>query len=178
MNRQAAWSVGGALGILALGGVATELKHPRADAQQVQVTPSAGPQGPQGIQGNPGSAANIYGSPTSRTLALATAFQASDVAKPAVVTINLSSAATMSLSGGTTNTADVVIGSTNAVASGTGTAICRYNNSNTGALTIGLSLTQTATQTCTFALPTGWFFAVRQTAGTVTITSGFDQSVG
>ena len=80
--------------------------------------------------------------------------------------------------GGTTNTADVVIGSTNAVASGTGTAICRYANTNTGALTVGLALSTTAGSTCTFALPTGWFFAVRQTSGTISVTSAFDQSVG
>lgn len=79
---------------------------------------------------------------------------------------------------GTTNSADVIIGATGAVASGTGTVVCKYANSNTGALTIGLNLSTIAASPCTFTLPTGWFFAVRQTAGTVTITSAFDQSVG
>lgn len=132
--------------------------------------------GNPGADGAPG--ANSFGSPTSRTLSLATAYQATTIAKPAVVTVNLSSTASLSLTGGTSNTADVVIGSTNAVASGTGTLICRYANTNTGALTVGLALSTTAASTCTFALPTGWFFAVRQTAGSVTITSAFDQVVG
>lgn len=29
-----------------------------------------------------------------------------------------------------------------------------------------------------YALPAGWFFAVRVTSGNVTITSAFDQAVG
>mgnify|MGYP001584261081 CR=1 FL=1 len=116
--------------------------------------------------------------PNARTLSLATAYQATNTAKPAVVTINLSSSAAISLSGGTTNTADVVIGPTNGVAGGTGTAIGKYANSNTGTLTIGLNISTVAANPTTFVLPAGWFFAVRQTAGTVTITSAYDQAIG
>jgi hypothetical protein len=126
----------------------------------------------------PTPAAPVIGAPTSRTLSLATAYQATTSAKPAVVTINLTSTAAISLSGGATNTADIVIGSTNGVASGTGTVICKHANSNTGTLTVGLNLSTIATTTCTLMLPVGWYFAVRQTAGTVTITSAFDQTVG
>lgn len=134
---------------------------------------------PRGNAGADGAAGvNSFGTPTTRTLSLATAYQATTTTKPTVVTINLTSTAALSLTGGTTNTADVVIGSTNAVASGTGTVICRHANSNTGALTVGLALSTIQTSTCTIALPTGWYFAVRQTAGTVTITSAYDQSVG
>lgn len=116
--------------------------------------------------------------PNSRTLSLATAYQATNNAKPAVVTINLTSTATISLGGGATNTADVVIGSTNAVAGGTGTAIGKYANSNTGTLTIGLNISTVAANPTTFVLPAGWFFAIRQTAGTVAITSAYDQAIG
>lgn len=118
------------------------------------------------------------GSPTARTLSLATAYQATNTAKPAVVTINLSSSAGISIGGGTTNMADIVIGATNGVAGGTGTAIGKYANSNTGTLTIGLNIATVQAGPCTFVLPTGWFFAVRQTAGTITITSAYDQAVG
>lgn len=76
------------------------------------------------------------------------------------------------------NTADIVIGSTNAVASGTGTQIGKYANSNTGALTIGLNLSTISGVSYSFALPAGWFFAIRQTNGTVMITSAFDQAIG
>jgi len=94
------------------------------------------------------------------------------------VTVNLTSTASISLTGGATNTADIVIGSTNAVASGTGTVIGKYANSNTGALTIGLNLSTISSGSYSFMLPTGWYFAVRQTSGTVTVTSAFDQVMG
>lgn len=141
-----------------------------------------GPAGATGATGSTGATGpagpSIVGYPTTRTLSLATAYQATDNTKPAVVTINISSTATLSLSGGTTNTADVVVGSTNAVAGGTGTAICKYVNTNTGTLTVGLNVSTVSASTCTFALPVGGYFAIRQTAGTVTISSAFDASVG
>lgn len=142
-------------------------------------TGATGSTGSQGPQGNPGTAGvNAFGSPTTRTLSLATAYQATDPTKPAVVTINLTSTAAISLSGGTTNTADLLIGSTNGVAGGTGTIIGKYANTNTGALTIGLNLSTVSGVGYTLALPVGWYFAVRQTAGTVSVTSAFDQAVG
>lgn len=119
----------------------------------------------------------VVGSPNSRSVSLATAYQATDTAHAALVAINLTSTASISLSGGTTNSATVVIGSTNGVAGGTGTVICNYSNSNTGALTIGLNLSTVSAVPCSFVLPAGWYFAARQTAGTVTITSVFDQSM-
>lgn len=117
-------------------------------------------------------------SPNSRSLTLATAFQATDNSRAAMVTVNLTSTATLSLSGGTTNSATVVIGATNAVASGTGTVINSYSNSNTGSLTIGLNLSTVSAVPVTFALPKNWFFAVLQTSGAVTITSAYDQAIG
>lgn len=117
------------------------------------------------------------GSPNTRSLSLATAYQATNTAVASVVTVNLSSTAALTLGGGTTNTADVVIGSTNAVAGGTGTIIGRYANTLTGTLIVGLAVNTNANSTVTFVLPAGWFFAIRQTAGTVSITSAFDQSI-
>lgn len=118
------------------------------------------------------------GSPSSRSLALGTAYQATTSSKPAVVTVNLASSAALTLSGGTTNTAAVYIGSTTGVNVGTGTAVGAYNNSLTGSLVLGVSLSLGATQTVTFALPAGWYFAVVQSAGTVSVASAFDQSIG
>lgn len=163
----------------------------KGDAGATGSTGSTGPTGAQGIQGATGSTGaagstgatgaagvNAFSAPNSRSLSLATAYQATDTTKPALVTINLTSTANLSLSGGTTNSADVVIGSTNAVAGGTGTVISKYSNASTGTLTIGLNTNAIAATSATVALPSGWFFAVRQTAGTVTITSAFDQAVG
>lgn len=152
---------------------------PQGVAGATGATGSAGATGATGPAGADGSAGvNSFGSPTSRSLSLATAYQATNTAKPAIVTINITSTANLSLSGGTTNSATVLIGSTNGVASGTGTIMCPYSNSSTGTLTIGLNTNTISTLSCTVALPTGWYFAIRQTAGTVTITSAFDQQVG
>jgi hypothetical protein len=123
-------------------------------------------------------AAFSVGTPNTRSLSLATAYQASNTAKGASVNVNLTSTATLSLSGGTTNAAVVYIGSTSAVASGSGTPICRYSNSNTGTLTLGLNLSTIAAVPCHFDLPTGWYFAVLQTSGTVTITDAYDEAIG
>lgn len=118
------------------------------------------------------------GAPNSRSLSLATAYQATDVSKPALVTVDLTSTAVINLSGGQTHSADIIIGSTNAVASGTGTVVGRYSNASTGTVVVGLSMSTTEANTVSFVLPIGWYFAVRQTSGTVTITSAFDQSLG
>jgi len=118
------------------------------------------------------------GAPNALALSLATAYQATDPTKAALVTVNITSTASITLAVGTTNTADVLIGATNAVAGGTGSAIGKYRNSQTGALVVGANLNTDSTVQYTFFLPAGWFFAVRQTAGAVTIVNAFDQSIG
>jgi len=139
----------------------------------------AGPQGAPGSQGATGPAGTpVVGAPNARTLALATPYQATDPTKPAMVTINLVSSAAISLTGGTTNSAVVMEGASASVASGTGNVVCNYSNTNTGALTIGLGLTTISGTTCTMVLPTGAYFAIRTTSGTVSIASAQDQSVG
>jgi hypothetical protein len=135
----------------------------------------AGPAGPAGV--------NAFGAPVSRTVAPGTAYQATDKTKPAMVTLNLTSSAALTLSGGQTHTADVLIGPTAASVAPTagapsGAAVAKYANSNTGLLSVGLALSTIATQSATIALPAGWFFAVRVTSGAVTVASAFDQPVG
>ncbi len=134
--------------------------------------------GPVCGSSGPADTPPAFGSPTSRSLSLGTAYQASDPTKPAFVTITLASTASLTLSGGTSNTAQIVIGSTNAVASGTGSTVGGYANSQTGGVVVGVSLNANSTISETIALPAGWYFAIRQTAGTVSISSAFDQSVG
>jgi hypothetical protein len=116
--------------------------------------------------------------PTSRAIALGMAYQATNPTKAALMTINLSSSASLSLSGGTVVAAEIVTGPTAAVAGGTGIAVGRYNNTLSGALVIGLAVNNTAASPCSFFLPVGHYFACRQTSGTVTITSAFDQALG
>lgn len=140
--------------------------------------------GPKGAVLTKASAADIdiawvppttVGSPVLRSLVPATAYQATDKTKAAIVTLNLTSTALLSLTGGQTHSADIVIGATSAVATGTGVAIGKYSSSLTGALTVGLNLSNTGAAPITFALPAGWYFAIRVTSGTVTVTSAYDQ---
>lgn len=119
----------------------------------------------------------VVGTPTTRTLSLATAYQCTNTLLPCAVTVNLSSTASITLTSGTTNTAVVTIGATSGVSSGTGTNICPYTNSQTGALVVGANLATVSTAACVMVIPAGWFFAIRQTAGTVSIVSAFDQSM-
>lgn len=154
-----------------------------------------GPAGPAGTKGDPGVAGQkgdpggigpsgptgvaAVGQPAPRSLQLATAYQALDPTKPAFITVNLTSTAALSLAGGTTCTADLVIGPSNAVAGGTGTALEKYANTLTGALVVGLAVNTQGATPLTFMLPVGYFFALRQTgAGAVSITSAFEQSIG
>lgn len=118
-----------------------------------------------------------WGVPTPLTPAFATAYQAQDPTRPAILNINLNSVASLTLGGGTTNTADIVIGPTAAVASGTGTVIGKYRNTLTGALVVGLAVNSDASSQIQFLLPIGWYWAVRQTSGTIVIVSTFEQAV-
>ena len=119
----------------------------------------------------------IVGTPTALALILGVAAQANDPTKSALVMVNLTSAAALSLAVGQTNTAEVVIGPTAAVAAGVGTVIGRYRNSLTGALIVGLAVSTDSGSLLTFALPAGWFLAVRQTGGVIAIASAFDQTL-
>lgn len=122
----------------------------------------------------------MVGPPSAVSVILATAFQASDPTKQAIISLNLVSSANMSLAGGTTITGDVIIGPTAAVAGGTGTLIGKYRNSITGTVVIGVNMATDSGQFFAFLLPTGWFYAVRQTsvAGPLVVTSAYEQLVG
>lgn len=115
--------------------------------------------------------------PNARTLSLATAYQALDPSHDAEITINLTSSASLTLTAGTANTADVVLGATTAVANGTGSVVGKYANTLTGALVVGANLAVAGAEEIRIRVPAGWYFAVRQTAGSVTIASAFDQSI-
>lgn len=140
---------------------------PRGDVGATGSTGATGPAGPASI-----------GAPTTRTLSLATAYQCTDNTKPCFVTVNITSTASFSLAGGTTNSADVLLGSTNGVAGGTGTVVGKYSNSVTGTIAVGLNMNSVYAGQYTMMVPSGWYVAIRQTAGTVTITSAFDQQLG
>lgn len=167
---------------------------PKGDKGDTGATGSIGPQGVKGDTGNTGptgatgtqgpagatgpAGVNAFGSPTARTVAKATAYQATTPAKPATITINLTSDAALTLSGGNAPEADIVIGAANTVAAGTGTVIAKYKNGIAGSLVIGVNVTNTQTTPFTFTLPANWYFAVIQRVATVNVVSCFDQAVG
>lgn len=123
-------------------------------------------------------AAMDLGSPNGLSLSLATAFQASDPTKMALVSVNITSTANFSLAGGTTNSADILIGPTAAVAAGTGNVMGKYSNSILGTIAAGLNMNSVMSNAYFVFLPKGWYCAIRQTQGNVTITSAFDQAIG
>lgn len=136
----------------------------------------AGSQGSQGVSG-----VNSFSLPTLRSgINKATAYQATVATKPSIITITLSSTSSFSLSGNVSNQSNIIIGSTNAVATGTGQIMAKYANVLGGGLVVGVSVTNTNTQTYTINLPTGYFFAILNANSTtgVTIDSVYDQSVG
>lgn len=119
----------------------------------------------------------IVSVPNVVALVLATAFQATDPSRSSIVTINLNSVASITLGGGTVNTADILMGATSAVAAGTGTVIGRYRNTLSGAVIVGVGINSDCISQIQFVMPMGWFYAVRQTAGTIVIVSAFDQTI-
>lgn len=118
------------------------------------------------------------GAPSSRSLSLATAYQAANPSKDTLITVNLQSTSSVSLAGAVNNEGGVWIGATSAVASGTGTEVGVHKNNFGGTLVLGLNLSQTVAQTVSFILPAGWYFAVRQTLGTgLNVVSAYDQPI-
>lgn len=118
------------------------------------------------------------GSPTSRSVSLATAYQCTNNARPCSITITLQAQSSVSLSGASNNEGAVTIGSTSGVATGTGTNIATYKNNLGGTLVIGLNLNSQQANTYSVLLPAGWYFAVRQTAGSgLQVVSAFDQAL-
>lgn len=149
-------------------------------------TGAQGPIGPTGATGSAGATGatgpagpSAFGLPSTRTVALATAYQCTTPTKPCLVTLTLQAQSAISLAGASNNEGAITLGSTNAVASGTGTNIVNYKNNLGGGLVVGLNLTSLQANSYTVAIPANWYFAVRQTAGTgLTVVSAFDQLVG
>lgn len=144
-------------------------------------TGATGPQGIQGIQGVAGPAGTPapvfnFGLPAARTLAVTTPYQATNPAKPAIVTVSPSCSASLTLSGGSTCTLQARIGSAPLTCTG-GTVVATWTNGNTGALSVGLALNQTVGAPYGISLPTGASFILCPTSGTFTVTAA-EQSAG
>lgn len=134
-----------------------------------------GATGPQGAPGTPAPLFN-FGLPAARTLAVSTAYQATNPAKPAIVTVSPSCTASLTLSGGGTCSMQARIGAAPLTCT-SGTVAATWTNGNTGALSVGLALNQTIGAPYSISLPTGASFILCPTAGTFTITAA-EQTAG
>jgi len=166
----------GATGAPGLDGVGIPGAAGKDGINGVDGAPGAtGPQGIQGIQGIPGPAGTpaptfSFGLPAARTLALTTPYQATNPAKPAIVTVSPSCTASLTLAGGSTCSMQVRIGVAPLTCT-SGTVVATWTNGNTGALSVGLALSQTVGAPYGINLPTGASFILCPTAGTFTVTA-------
>lgn len=139
---------------------------PRGDVGATGNTGATGPVGP-----------SVISSPNTRSLSLATAYQATDTSKPAFVTVVIECTATVTIGSAQANTMELIVGSTNGVASGTGTLADTFRSDLS--VSIVISLGWTGRQTLRAQIPAGHFFAVRRTVGTgCSIISAHDQALG
>lgn len=138
-----------------------------------------GPQGAQGPQGPAGTPAPTFNfsAPSARTLVVSTAYQATDPAKAAVITVSPQCTAALTLVTGSTCSMQARVGAAGLTCS-TGTPVLQWVNGNTGALTVGLALNQIVGAPGDVKLPIGAYFILCPTAGTFTINTAVDQSAG
>lgn len=124
-----------------------------------------------------GSAINLTGTATTAaritatpTRSLNTAFQISST-RDAIVSYAVDIASTLTLSGGATGTVVLEYADDSGITTNV-TTVQSTANGNTGALTIGLSLTQTATGSLSGYIPAGKYVRIRtvNTAGTPSFT--------
>lgn len=171
----------GSSGDMAIDTVSANVYQKAADTWVGPTMNLTGPQGPQGAQGNVGPAgANAFGTPATKSLTFATAIQATDPTRPAVISAMIEAAYTITLANTQADEVELRIGPVQAtVANGTGgTAVATFKASLTGiALTVGMA--QISRNQLTAHLPIGWFYAVRRVSGTAaTIQGAYDQSMG
>jgi hypothetical protein len=118
------------------------------------------------------------GSPSTRSLSQNTAYQATNSSLGAIEIITISSSAAVTISGGATNTANILVGTTSGVATGTGTTVASYSNSMTGTLVVGVSVTNGSNTTFSIFVPAGQYFSINSGSGSVSIVSVIEQSIG
>lgn len=174
-NGSAATIAVGSTSTLAAGASATVANSGSSSAATFNFGIPQGLVGATGPQGPSGS--NAIGSPNARTVAFATAYQATDPTRPAFVQVAISCTASVALGSAQTNTVELRIGSTNSVATGGGTQVDVASTSLS--VSIIISIGWTGQQTLKANLPIGWYFSPRQTAGTgCSVASSSDQSLG
>ena len=119
-----------------------------------------------------------FGDPVARTLALSTAYQASNPAKASIVTVSTSCTASLTLTAGGTCTLQVRTSPTSGLNCTNGTLYASNTNANTGTLAVGLGLNQRIGSTVDIKLRAGSFFILCPVSGTFTVDAAVDQTAG
>lgn len=117
--------------------------------------------------------------PNNRTLAFATAYQATDPTKPAFVSVSIDAFYPSLLIAAYNDVVELRIGPASTVAGGTsGYVVGTWRLAFTAVVTLVGSAIGGRGQ-LNAMLPAGWYFSVRRTSGTVaTISGAIDQSLG
>lgn len=136
---------------------------------------TTGAQGPIGLTGPAGAAAPTFnfGTPTARTIAVSTAYQATDITKADIVTVSASCQNTTTVLASSACTIQVRQAAAAGLTCSTGTVTQTW----TSLVNLGLVFTQTSGSPFDIKLPIGGYFILCATSGTFTI-SAVEQSAG
>lgn len=115
-----------------------------------------------------------YGDPAARTLSMSTVYQATDPSKATVVTVSPSCTNTTTVLASSTCTMTVHQSNLSSVSCSTGTVVSTWNS----AVPLGLVFTQTSGSPFDIKLGIGRYFIMCPVAGTFTITTAVDQTLG
>lgn len=134
-----------------------------------------GPQGPAGTNGTNGTSAAAFnfGAPAARTLALSTAYQASDITKAALLTVSPQCTNSTTVLAASACTMQVRQSSAAGLTCSTGTVVSTWSST----IALGLVITQGNSFPLDIKLPIGGYFALCPSAGTFTI-SAVEQTAG
>lgn len=144
---------------------ATGAQGPKGDTGAQGPKGDAGATGAQGVGLNPGTPYQ------ATTPAFATAYQAADPTKPALLVALIEANYTLTLAGTVSDEVELRIGPTNAVATGGGTQVGTVRQSLTGiAVSVGMGIADRAP--VPIILPAGWFWAIRRLSGTTATIKG------
>lgn len=131
-----------------------------------------GPTGPQGIPGNAAPTFN-FSAPTTRTLAVSTAYQASDTTKAALLTVSPACTNATTVLAASACTLQVRQSNFIGLTCGSGIVVSTWSST----VALGLVITQGNSFPLDIKLPIGGYFILCPTAGTFTI-SAVEQAAG
>lgn len=154
------------------GSLATFPTPLKGDTGDVGATGPTGATGPQGPAGTPAATFN-FSDPATRTIAVSTAYQATNTAKAAIVSASVSCQNATTVLASSACTLQVRQSPTSGLTCSTGTVAKTW----TSTVQLGLVFTQTSGSPLEVHVPIGGYFILCPTSGTFTIAAS-EQSAG